>query len=57
MTRADAGIEMTGFDCNDSDMLAIELTDEALESAARGRFAQGLAFTVAMCTGLGECPF
>jgi hypothetical protein len=45
------------FDLQESDILTVEITDEALEIAACPTSGMVAAFTVAMCTGNLECPF
>jgi hypothetical protein len=44
-------------DQNEQDILAIEVTDQALEAAAFAGSDNLKSFTVAMCTGGLECPF
>jgi len=43
-------------DLNESELL-IEVSDEALETAACLGPQNGGSFTIAMCTGQAECPF
>jgi hypothetical protein len=42
-------------DAEDSLLLVFQVSDEALESAAR-RNGTGPEFTMAACTGLSNCP-
>jgi hypothetical protein len=41
----------------EEDILTIEAPDEAIEAAACTSADNVKSFTVAMCTGQGECPF
>jgi hypothetical protein len=47
----------TKLDVNEADILVHDVTDEALEAAACAGPASARAFTIAMCTGLAECPY
>ena len=54
MNRA---INETTFDINETDIIAYEVADAALEAAACAGPGGVAAFTIAMCTGQSECPF
>ena len=45
------------FDQNETDAISSEISDEALEAAARTPRQNGAAYTVVMCTGGIECPY
>jgi len=50
----DAGIEL---DANETQIFTAAISDEALEAAGCAWTGQGIAFTVAFCTGGTDCPF
>ena len=43
-------------DRNDTDLLVYEISDEALETAARSGKETAANFTLGACTGLTVCP-
>jgi hypothetical protein len=47
----------TEVDLNEKEIFAHEVPDEILEAAACLGPENARAFTVAMCTGLAECPY
>ncbi len=45
-----------GLHQNDEDLLAYEICDEVLETAACTGHAKAGSYTLAACTGLSACP-
>jgi hypothetical protein len=46
----------TGFDLTEQEILAFEVSDEALESAAGTGKEKAGNYTLGFCTGLSACP-
>ena len=46
----------TELDQDDLELLACEVSDEALETAAGAEKQKAAAYTLGFCTGLSACP-